>query len=150
MSGLNDKYNGNNCSTKRSYLQCKNLTSFSFSFEIIFTQLFFVVTSLILFSFLLLRLWYIFTCCLRRDEAVKNECALRKLRINFRTTPYLIMHVVSMYVVLCINARKRSRGRILPKLLYYFFHYFPLTRTCMQNEVCCCTELQPRLLNIYY
>ena len=47
----------------------------------------------------------------------------------------------SMCVVLCFATKKQQKQHIVPQLLHCVCHYFPLTMTCMLNEVWGCAEI---------
>ena len=64
----------------------------------------------------------------------------REVRVNknwakFPHSPILHYACGSMYAVLCFTTKKQQKQRIVPQLLHCFSHYFPLTITCMHNEV---------------
>ena len=57
--------------------------------------------------------------------------------------PHTVLHYScgSICVVLCFATKKQQKQRIVPQLLHCFCHYFPLTITCMYNEVWGCAEI---------
>ena len=61
------------------------------------------------------------------------EQSVRRPGLNFRTTPYFIVHAESIYTVLCFASRKQHGKCEVQLLLYCFCHYFLLTTKCMHN-----------------
>ena len=60
---------------------------------------------------------------------------------KFPHSPILHYACGSMGVVLCFATKKQQKQRIVSQRLYCFYHYFPLTMTCMHNEVWGCAEI---------
>ena len=65
----------------------------------------------------------------------------KKCWAKFPHSPILHYACGPMYVVLCFTTKKQQKQRIVLHLLHCFYHYFPLTMTCMYNEVWGCAEI---------
>ena len=63
-----------------------------------------------------------------------------KERPIFRIAPYII-YTCGMYVVLYVATRKSTKKVYSPTAVVLFCHYFPLTKTSMQNKVWGCMEI---------
>ena len=76
-----------------------------------------------------------------RHITVTGELRKGGIAAKFPHSPILHYACGSMYVVLCFITKKQQKQRIVPQLLYCFCHYFPLTITCIHNEVWGCAEI---------
>ena len=68
---------------------------------------------------------------------------LRNSRAKFPYSYSPVLHSAYglMYVVLCLSTTKQQRKPIVSQLVYCFCYYFPLTNTCIHNEVWSCAEI---------